>query len=146
MEKRVLKPNGVNAALWALAGFDPALEHFAALRRELMISGKPVDQVDRAMVVYLNDMNGELRAAAGSREGLYEYTQLLHAKFGKALQDATYWMVALAGKDAELGVTIAAYAAALTMHTAHGDGPWNRFYDTVRDVFFEVHPKLRDLA
>lgn len=143
---RKVKPDGINAALWALAGYDPALEHFAALRRELMLQGKSVQQLDRAMLIYLCDMYNELRVAAGSTESYSAYVELLNAKFGKEMADVTYRMVALAGRDAELGVTIAAYAAALAMHTAHGDAPWNRFRDTVTDIFFEVHPRLRGTA
>lgn len=148
MEMRKVKPDGINAALWALAGYDPALEHFAALRRELMLQNRPASVVslDRMLVVYLGDMCQELRAKDGAPKGHQAYVELIHEKLGNQMPPATYRIVALAGEDAELGVTILAYAAALTMHTAHGDGPWNRFRDTVDEIFYELHPRLRGAA
>lgn len=139
-----MKPNGVNAGLWALCGYDPALEHFAALRRELMRRPdheSKASQLDRVLVIYLVDMVNELRDIA---EPFEAYVRRRFDMLGHDLYiETVFRVIAISERDTELALALVAYAAALALGSAHGMAPWARFRAAVDDLYFEVYPQRR---
>lgn len=133
----------INAGLWALAGFDPALQHFAELREHLV--DHPEDaplrvSLDRALGVYLQAQTIQLFQDSGySRESL---DRLILAKCG-ASDVSIVIRDAASLTDDLLILDISGYAMYLTALTNWGVAPWNRFANTVNGLW---HEKQKELA
>lgn len=117
--------DAITAGLWALAGFDPALVHFAELREHLnrLDEGAPSRvSLDRALSVYLEGQCHELvRAAEITREAA-------NAEVDRRLGDVSSTVFnVLAVSDDPLCLEIMTYAMYLGTLTAHDIAPWRRF-------------------
>lgn len=132
----------INAGLWALAGFDPVLQHFAELREHLRIhpdGSQPRVTVDRALGVYLEAQTRQLFEDSGY--GQETVDRLVVAKCGGDTVSDTV-RCAAAQTDDTLILEVAGYAMYLTALTNWGHAPWNRFANTINGLW---HEKQRDL-
>ena len=128
----VMNHDPVTAGLWALAGFDPALVHFAELREHL---GKLHEEnpsrvsLDRALSVYVEGQCHELERAAGiTTHGFLDLDPTITAVTEHIL-DCT---------SDPLGLEICAYAMRLGTLTAHGQAPWKRFAAVMADCHAQL--------
>lgn len=130
--------DAISAALWALAGFDTALIHFAELREKfgdrdeedpLRIS------LDRALSVYVEGQCQEL--LRGAEITTDEANILVEQRIGDPAEVA---MHVLACSSDPLAMELFAYALWLGSITAHGIAPWKRYAWTMADCYYKKHP------
>lgn len=124
----VMNRDAINAGLWALAGFDPALVHFAELREHLaqLHEDHPTRvSLDRALSVYLEGQRQELLHVAG-------ITSDDSVVFDNDDYSVTMIDVVTCTPD-PLGIEIQHYALLLGVLTAHGNAPWKRFAAVMRE-------------
>lgn len=124
--------DAINAGLWALAGFDPALIHFAELREHLaqLHEDHPTRiSLDRALSVYLEGQRQELLHVAG----ITRDSDII-VMADSQLPDYSVTMVDVVTCTPDpLGIEIQHYALLLGTLTAHGDAPWKRFAAVMRE-------------
>lgn len=130
----------VNATLWALAGYDRALEKFAELRAELP-EGPVRIAMDRALVVYLNAQTETLMHARYDM-GLgrdFDYEQSNQEIINRLGADQLSLVMHRAASlsDDPLMQDIGGYAMCLGALTAWGTTPWRRYATVVDHLFFE---------
>jgi len=125
----------VTAGLWALAGFDPALVHFAELREHL---GKLHEEnpsrvsLDRALAIYVEGQCRELAAGAGITIDEASNQIVSHID-----NTATFEQI-LACTSNPLAIEIETYALYLATFTAHGLAPWKRFAAVMADCHAQL--------
>lgn len=132
----------INAGLWALAGFDPALQHFAELREHLRIH--PEDSplrvtLDRALGVYLEAQTLQLFKDGGMSTTSADKAILAvcgEPDISITIRDAASLT------DDTLILEIAGYAMFLAALTNWGAAPWNRFAATVNGLWHEKQKNL----
>lgn len=134
----VMNHDTVAAALWSLAGFDPALVHLAELREEF----RDLDEEDqrriafeRLLAVYLEGQCRELLIGAGITTDQANLAVEQH--IGDPKEVALH---VLGCTDEPLAMEIFGYALWLGSLTAHGDAPWKRFASVMADCYHEKHP------
>lgn len=151
-----VKPDGINAALWALSGYDLVLSHFCQLRRELMRPSTfdkeaSLASVDRALLLYMGNMCAELTKAASITDAPIGIKEAFDKVVSEVVGDdkvtrTMYQLIALSGQDAELAGGVTSYAVTLTVLGSYGTAPWVRFAGAVEDLFFEAHPRLAGVS
>lgn len=130
----------INAGLWALAGYDPALMHCAEMRERIQAASEDDPQrisLDRFVSVYLEAQCQTLAAAAGV-EGRDINTHLSEAIGETSMATTTYFAVG-STRD-PLMLEVVCYAMYLGSFTAHGLAPWNKFAQVIADCFYRRHP------
>lgn len=130
----------VNAGLWALAAFDPALVHLAELREHFeRLPEEDLLRVtlDRLTSVYVEGQCRELVHAAGITTD--EALEIMTNRLGGS-SETLYHIVACT--DHPLAIELLSYAQHLGSLTAHGDAPWKRFAAVMADC----HSHLRTPA
>ncbi len=128
----------VNAGLWALAAFDPALVHLAELREHFQrLPEEDLLRVtlDRLTSVYVEGQCRELIHAAGITTE--EALEIMINRLG-GNTDTMYHAVACT--DHPLAIELLAYAQHLGSLTAHGDAPWKRFAAVMADCHSHLTP------
>lgn len=136
----VMDHDAIAAALWSLAGFDPALVHLAELRerfRDLDEEDPIRITLDRLMSVYVEGQCRELLIGAGITTE--EASVLVERHIGDPSPVALH---VLACTSDPLAMEIFAYALYLGALTAHGTAPWKRFAAVMADCYYEKHPAL----
>jgi hypothetical protein len=132
----VMNHDPVTAGLWALAGFDPALVHFAELREHL---GKLNEEnpsrvsLDRALAIYVEGQCRELASGAGITIDEASNQIVNHLSGTEATLDHI-----LACTDNPLAIEIETYAMYLATLTAHGHAPWKRFAAVMADCHAQL--------
>lgn len=128
----------VAAALWSLAGFDPALVHLAELREKF----RGLDEEDprriafeRLLSVYLEGQCRELLVGAGIT--IDQANLAVEDRIGDPKEVALH---VLGCTDEPLAMEIFGYALWLGSLTAHGDAPWKRFASVMAECYHEKHP------
>ncbi len=128
----------VAAALWSLAGFDPALVQLAELRekfRDLDEEDRRRITFDRLVSVYVEGQCRELLIGAGITTD--EANILVEQHIGDPSPVALH---VLACTDDPLAMEIFGYALWLGSLTAHGSAPWKRFAGVMADCYHQKHP------
>lgn len=130
----------ITAGLWALAGFDPALQHFAELREHLR--AHPADSqlrvsLDRALGVYLQSQCCTIADAVGASQRERD-TAILNTcntddgvYANGAVAEAT--LNALLLTDDPLVLEIISYGMHLSTFTSWGPTPFRRLSAVLRD-------------
>jgi len=132
----VMSHDVISAGLWALAGFDPALVHFAELREHF---GKLDEEhpsrvsLDRALAIYVEGQCRELIAGAGITMDEVS-TQAIEriSDINDTLEHI------LACTTDPLAIEIETYAVYLGLLTAHSDAPWKRFAAVMADCHAQL--------
>jgi hypothetical protein len=132
--------DAVNAGLWALAAFDPALVHLAELREHFKrLPEEDLLRVtlDRLASVYVEGQCHELLVASGITT--QEARALLLDRLG--MGDDTMGHI-LDCTDHPLGVELFSYAQFLGVLTAHDTAPWKRFAAVMADCHAHLEAKV----
>lgn len=130
----------ISAGLWALAGFDPALVHFAELRehtRKLSEEDRLRVSLDRALSIYLEGQCYELGVAAEVNKALID--SLIDQRIGDTTETAFH---VLGASSDPLMMEVFTYALYLGVLTAHGQAPWRRYAEVMADCFRHAHPAM----
>lgn len=130
----------VNATLWALAGYDRALEKFAELRAELP-EGNVRTAMDRALVVYINAqvetlMHAKYDMGLGRDLDVAQSNQEIIHRLGADELSSVMHRGAILSED-PLMQDIGGYAMCLGALTAWGDAPWRRYATVIDHLFVE---------
>lgn len=134
----------INAALWALASYDPALVHFAELR-ETLAKRYPEDHeltvaLSRVLTVYLGEQCTILCDAANVTAK--ELEGLASDKIGDDDINQTLLRAVAGGHDGDLMCDVFNYGLCLGLLTAHGIAPWNRMRAVIHEYAAQHHPSL----
>lgn len=145
----VMRQDPINAALWSLSGYDPALIHFAELRERVSKNTKlsSADEelevaLDRALSVYLESQNNTLQQAAGV--DLKELNTLIGDRLGDGVNTTSIQAIALTHDP--LILELFGYALRLGVLTGHSDAPWRRFAAVMAECFEQKHPDVKVTA
>jgi hypothetical protein len=133
-----MRHDPVNAALWALASFDPALVHFAELREKTSRSPKLdtrdeelENALNRALTVYLDGQIDMLRQAANIN--IRDFNEIVDEALGS--DPNIIGMRAAQCSDDPLMMQLVSYALHLGTLTGHARAPWKRFSRTIEDCY-----------
>lgn len=130
----------VVAGMWALAGYDPALQHLAELReasRRFGTDSKVWISLNRMIGVYLEAQCETLRDAAEVRA--WEMDQHTSKIIGDDAITAVCYH-AVGTTDDPLMIELFTYALYLGTLTGHGLAPWNKFAAVMDDLFHTLNP------
>lgn len=134
--------DAINAGLYALAGYDPALVHCAELRERNAHRGE-YDilrvSLDRFLAMYMEAQGREL--AMANNMAPYE----THRFIDETLKDnlATTTFFAVGATSDPLMLDVLTYAMYLGTLTSHGLAPWNRFATVMAECFYTKHPDAK---
>lgn len=131
------------SGLWALAGYDPALQHFAELREATRHYGPDHRlrvALDRAIGVYLEAQCQTLRDAAEIRA--WEMDQHTSKLIGDDAITAVCYH-AIGTTEDPLMIEVFTYALYLGTLTGHGLAPWKKFAAVMDDLFHTLNPLVK---
>lgn len=150
--KAAVNHNPINAALWALSGFDLTCGKFADLREDLTRrypdTTDPLHTaMDAALSAYLKERSLSLRL--DNNCGRDEIDRLADAAVGGRDVNATAMKAVRCANTAgayHTMVPITEYAITLAAVSSHGPAPFNRFADIIDECYAQMFRTGHDIA